>query len=76
MGNGVCYSFDDLFRAAWRCDMTESEPRQFRNMTQAEKNKMVKRLVKKSNGAFKFEDRIGADGQTYTAFETTGDFEI
>jgi len=76
MGRGVCYSFDDHFRAVWRRDMTESEARQFRNMTQGEKNKMVKRLVKKSNGAFKFEDRVGADGQTYTAFETTSDFEI
>jgi len=72
----MCCSFDDLFRAVRRRDMTKSEARQFRNMTQGEKNKMVKRMVKKSDGAFKYEDRVGSDGQMYTAFETTRDFEI
>ncbi len=76
MSRGMCCSFDDLFRAVRRRDMTKSEARQFRNMTQGEKNKMVKRMVKKSDGAFKYEDRVGSDGQMYTAFETTRDFEI
>ncbi len=74
MSRGKCYSFNDLFRAVWRRDMTESEARQFSNMTQGEKNRMVKRLVNKSDGVFKYEDRVGSDGQIYTAFETTGDF--
>ena len=76
MSRGMCYSFDDLFRAAKRREMTESEARRFRNMTQGEKNSMVKQLVNKSDGAFKYEDRVGSDGQTYTAFETKGDFEM
>ena len=76
MSRGMCYSFDDLFRAVRRRDMTEPEARQFRNMTQGEKNKIVKRMVKKSNGTFKYEDRVGSDGQTYTAFETKRYFEI
>ena len=76
MSRGMCYSFDDLFRAVRRRDMAASEARLFRNMTQGEKNRMVKRLVYRSDGAFKCEDRAGSDGQTYTAFETTSDFEI
>ena len=76
MSREMCYSYDDLFRVVWRREMTESEARQFRNMTQGEKNRMVKQLVNKSGGAFKYEDRIGSDGKTYTAFETTGRFEI
>lgn len=75
MSGGMCYSFDDLFRAVKRRDMTESEARQFRNMTQGDKNRMVKQLVNQSDGAFKCEDRVGSDGRTYTAFETTRDFE-
>lgn len=76
MSGGMCYSFDDLFHAVKRRDMTESEARQFRNMTQDEKNRMVKQLVNQSDGAFKSEDRVGSDGRTYTAFEATRDFEM
>lgn len=76
MSGGMCYSFDDLFHAVKRREMTESEARQFRNMTQDEKNRMVKQLVDQSDGAFKSEDRVGSDGRTYTAFEATRDFEM
>lgn len=48
--------------------MTEQESESFRSLSQAENNRIVKELCALTNGAFVWEDRIGPDGRTYTAF--------
>jgi hypothetical protein len=71
MKSSRCPGFDDLFRAAEGRGMTTSEAFEFSQLTQAEKNETVKRLVLQTKGAFTYEDVVGTDGQLYTSFTIT-----
>lgn len=62
------YSFADLFEAAVGRQMTESEAAGFRSLPQPEKNRKVKELCALTDGRFVWEDRVGWNGVTFTAF--------
>ena len=67
MGRECAIGFADLFRLAKRRDWTAEEERAFQAMTQPERNAAVKALAREAGGMHT-EDRIGTDGQVYTAF--------
>jgi hypothetical protein len=63
------YSFFDLFRAAFKREPTIEEIAHFENLPQSGKNEMVKQWA--AAAAWEAQDRVGTDGQTYTAFAPT-----
>jgi hypothetical protein len=67
MGRECSIGFADLFRLAKRRDWTAEEERAFQAMTQPERNAAVQALAREAGGMHT-EDRIGTDGQVYTAF--------
>lgn len=68
MSENCCYSFLDLFRAAYGRDWTDSEREHFNGLAQPEKNLAVRDLVDRTNGEWACEDRPWSDGKIYTAF--------
>ena len=66
MGEECAYSFWDLFDAALKRQPTPEEKKKFLEMTQKERNDVVKELANKAGWGI--DDRIGSDGQLYTAF--------
>jgi len=60
--NNCNYSFQDLFRKA----QFQIDIKLFYNMSQNDKNILVKKLCKQINWGY--EDRLGTDGIIYTAF--------
>lgn len=67
MGRECRYSFDDLFRLANDRDWTAAEKSEFLALDHSVRNAVVKRLAQKA-GNVQTEDRLGTDGQVYTAF--------
>ena len=63
------YSFFDLFRAAFKREPTIEEIAHFQNLPQPGKNEMVKQWAKEA--AWEIQDRLGAEGEIYTAFAPT-----
>ncbi len=68
-----CFSFEDLYEAAFQKKMTDSIQTSLKNITQEEKNEIVKDWVKRTEQKgddlrFLCEDRLGTDGIIYTAF--------
>ncbi len=68
MGRECQYSYADLFEAVRGRTWNESERLQFESLTQPQRNAWVKDLAGASGGTVGTEDRVGTDGQTYTAF--------
>lgn len=64
------YSFWDLYKEVYGRDASDNEKSAFTALSQAEKNKKIKRWVEQVQWIY--EDRIGADGATYTAFAPKG----
>ena len=66
--------FADLFRLARKRGWTAEEERVFQSLTQPERNAAVRDLAEEAGGIH-IEDRLGSDGQVYTAFwlEETGE---
>ncbi len=62
------YSYADLFEAVHGRAWTDAERGAFEALTQPQRNAWVKELASASGGAAGTEDRVGTDGQTYTAF--------
>jgi hypothetical protein len=62
-----CMSFRDLFELAHGRPWTPEEHHRFQTASQDERNRLVKQLAAQAGG-IAVEDRIGSDGQTYTAF--------
>ena len=67
MGRDCAIGFADLFRLAKKRRWTADEERAFQGMTQPERNAAVVELAREAGGIHT-EDRIGTDGQVYTAF--------
>ena len=67
MGRECALGFADLFRLAKKRDWTAAEAHAFQRMTQPERNAAVIELAREAGGIHT-EDRIGTDGQVYTAF--------
>lgn len=76
MPKNMCYSYDDLFRAVKRREMTKSEAGKFEKMSLKEKNDYIKKLAKEGNNIFKTKDVKGSDGKTYTSFAPTARKDI
>jgi len=75
MGRECAIGFADLFRLARKRGWTAEEERAFQSLTQPERNAAVLELAREAGGIHT-EDRLGTDGQVYTAFwleETSGD---
>ncbi len=68
MSENCCYSFHDLFLAAFGRSWTDSEHKNFSELDQNQRNSEVRRLVSLTNGLWDCEDRHWRDGVTYTAF--------
>ncbi len=68
MGRECQYSYADLFEAVRGRTWNESERLQFESLTQPQRNAWVKDLAGASGGTVGTQDRVGTDGQTYTAF--------
>lgn len=66
-----CFSFENLYSAAFGKPISDSIRTSLRNVTQQEKNGIVKLWVARTNGRFECEDRLGTDGIVYTAFWDT-----
>jgi hypothetical protein len=66
MGEECAYSFWDLYQAALKRQPTEVEKKKFFALSQTERNALVKDLAEKAGWGI--DDRIGSDGQIYTAF--------
>lgn len=62
-----CMSFRDLFVLARKREWTAAEERHFQKVSQPERNRLVRELAAEA-GCVETEDRLGTDGQTYTAF--------
>lgn len=62
-----CMSFRDLHRLARKRDWTAEEAHYFQSVDQPTRNNLVKQLAHEA-GCIRTEDRIGTDGQIYTAF--------
>ena len=75
MGRECSFGFADLFRLAKKRGWTAEEERAFQALSQPARNAMVLELAHEAGGILT-EDRIGSDGQVYTAFwpehDTTG----
>jgi hypothetical protein len=67
MGRECSLGFADLFRLAKKRGWTLDEERTFQALTQPERNAAVLELAREAGG-IRTEDRIGTDGQVYTAF--------
>ena len=67
MGRECSIGFADLFRRAKKRGWTAEEERAFQALTQPERNTAVQELAREAGGIHT-EDRIGTDGQVYTAF--------
>ena len=67
MGRECSIGFADLFRLARKRDWTAEEELAFQVLTQPERNAAVLDLAREAGG-IRTEDRIGTDGQVYTAF--------
>jgi hypothetical protein len=67
MGRECSIGFADLFRLAKKRGWTADEEREFQALTQPERNAAVIELAREAGG-IQTEDRIGSDGQVYTAF--------
>ena len=67
MEPGCTVGFADLFRLARKRGWTAEEERAFQSMTQPERNAAVLELAREAGG-IRTEDRLGTDGQVYTAF--------
>ena len=65
-GLECAYSFRDLFQAAFGREAKPEEMDEFSHLTQEEKNQKVKEWAKLAD--WNTLDKVGADGQTYTAF--------
>lgn len=63
-----CFSFGDLYIAAFNSDMPEIVRLSLRSMNQDEKNATVRDWVRRTNGKFVCQDRRGTDNIIYTAF--------
>ncbi len=68
MGRECQYSYADLFEAIHGRTWNESERLQFESLTQPQRNAWVKEMARAADGAVSTEDRMGTDGQVYTAF--------
>ncbi len=68
MGRECQYSYADLFEAVRGRTWTDAERGAFEALTQPQRNAWVKDLAGASGGTVGTEDRVGTDGQTYTAF--------
>jgi len=66
MGIECSYSFWDLFVAAFQREPTDNQRYEFGILTQHERNRRVKLWAQKAGWGV--EDRIGSDGNLYTAF--------
>lgn len=66
MGDECGYSFWDLFEASHNRKATVKEKKEFEEISQEERNKLVKKWARKANWGV--DDRKGTDGQIYTAF--------
>ncbi|HKP28406.1 MAG TPA: hypothetical protein VJU15_03350 [Gemmatimonadales bacterium] len=67
MNPGCTIGFADLFRLARKRGWTPEEERAFQSMSQPERNAAVLELAREAGGIHT-EDRLGTDGQVYTAF--------
>lgn len=65
-GKECRYSFWDLYRQAHGKEMSVEEKNTFMELAQTEKNKKIKEWAVQVRWIY--EDRIGSDGVTYTAF--------
>lgn len=66
MGPECNYSFKDLYMAAYGANMSSEDIKQFSFLSQAERN--VKVLEWARLAGWGTDDRLGSDGQLYTAF--------
>ena len=62
------YSYADLFEAVRGRAWTQAEQREFEALMQPQRNAWVKDLAGASGGTVGTEDRVGTDGEIYTAF--------
>ncbi len=69
MGIECNFSFFDLFRAAFKREPTVEEIAHFENLPQSGKNELVKEWAQEA--AWETQDKMGSDGQLYTAFAPT-----
>lgn len=74
MGRECAIGFADLFRLAKNRGWTADEERAFQSLTQPERNAAVLELAREAGG-IRTEDRLGTDGQVYTAFWLEGTAE-
>ena len=68
MGRECQYSYADLFEAVHGRTWTEAERGAFEVLAQPQRNAWVKDLAKAAGGRVATEDRLGTDGEMYTAF--------
>ena len=68
MGRECQYSYADLFEAVRGRAWTDAERGAFESLTQPQRNAWVKEMARAADGAVSTEDRVGTDGQVYTAF--------
>jgi hypothetical protein len=67
MRGDVCIGFRELFMLARKRPWTAEEERHFQALGQPARNTAVKQLAAEAGGVVT-EDRLGTDGQLYTAF--------
>lgn len=67
MGRECSIGFADLFRLAKKRGWTDAEERAFQALSQRDRNAAVMELAREAGGIHT-EDRLGTDGQVYTAF--------
>ena len=67
MGPDCNIGFADLFRLAKKRGWTAEEELRYQALSQPERNAAVVELAREAGGVH-VEDRIGTDGQVYTAF--------
>lgn len=67
MNGNCCLGFRDLFRLAKGRDWTAEEASYFKSVDQPTRNRLVRQLAGEA-GCIATEDRLGTDGQIYTAF--------
>lgn len=67
MGRECTIGFADLFWLAKKRGWTDAEERAFQALSQPDRNAAVMELAREAGGIHT-EDRIGTDGQVYTAF--------
>ncbi len=60
------YSFEMLYREAFKKDLSKEEKKRFQNLPQEEINKLVLKWSKRANWVT--EKRFGLDGQLYISF--------